>query len=614
MMDMFKTAAGYPLLMGAIRTGDGVNFTCAAGGGERRGLILYKKGTRKIIQTIEFKKSQEFGNVRSVLVKGLGPEDADYNFTADGGIIIDPYAQVINGHEEFGAVPGELTCSITSHQDYDWRDDEKPSIDFSDNVIYRLHVRGFTAGKGSGARHRGTFRGIVEKIPHLKELGVNMVELMPAYDFYEVAPACGDEDKFVQVINDRLNFWGYTRANYFSPKVSFSSAAAGEGAVTEFKDMVRALHREGIEVSMEFYFPGETSTTFIIDCLRNWVISYHIDCVHINPGDGVMDAIKRDAILSETKILSYGPGNNDGLFLSDGSKRYGIFNDDFMIDMRKFLKGDENMASAMAYRIRRNPENGAVINYAANHQTFTVLDSVSYERRHNEANGEGNADGSEFNFSWNCGTEGPTRKKKITDLRKKQVKNALAFVILSQGTPMIFSGDEMANSNSGNNNPYCQDNDLSHVNWGRGALKKEIFEFTKLLLCFRREHAVLHQKNEVRLMDYRSVGFPDASYHGHEAWVSDFDYVSRQFAVMYCGAYAGEESDVYIAYNMYWEEQRFALPNPGGAKKWRLAFSTDMSSEQIKQLHENGWKDDADDPRGKYCRVAARTIAVFVAR
>ena len=247
----------------------------------------------------------------------------------------------------------------------------------------------------------------------------------------------------------------------------------------------------------------------------------------------------------------------------------------------------------------------AIVNYVANHNTFTLYDSVSYDRKYNQPNGENNRDGAVYNYSWNCGAEGDTRKRKIMDLRKKQIKNALSLVFLSQGVPMLYAGDEMCNSQKGNNNPYCLDNEISWTNWNKTAMAKEIFEFTKNIIKFRKEHKVLHLKNETRQMDYKSYGLPDMSYHGTKAWYGDFSHFNRHFSTMYCGKYAmdetgSDEADMYIAYNMYWEEQSFGIPSARNKRKWKVAFSTshNQKSEEV----------------GRTFNVPGRSITVLIAK
>lgn len=595
-----KVTAGNPLVMGTTVVSDGINFSVAADSANKCSLILYSKGTNDIIEEIVYTEDMKFGNVYSMLVHGLSCLEADYNFLIDGRIVTDPYAAILNNRDKWGEKHDNVTCSIIYHSAYDWKGDRHPDIDFSDTIIYRMHVRGFTMGNGSGTRHKGTFRGIVDKIPYLKKLGITMVELMPAYDFNEISTEEDENIKYMHIIDGRINYWGYTDANYFAPKTAFSSGAGS--ADVEFKDMVRELHKNGIEFSMEFYFTSDRTPGFILDCLRYWALNYHIDGIHVNCGRGVMEMIERDPALAGVKLFNYEfNGDKDYYNATVGSRRLGIFNDGFMIAARKFLKGDEDMVSSMMCRVKLNPPYAKVVNYMANHNTFTLMDMVSFDRKHNEANGEGGGDGADYNYSWNCGVEGATKRKKVTELRKRQVKNALALVLLSQGVPMIFAGDERGNSNRGNNNPYCQDNEISWTSWSNNSLSKELFEYTRYLIELRKQHKILHMQDELRAMDYKSFGYPDISYHGTEAWYSDFNHVDRQFAVMYCGKYANEKCDIYIAYNMHWEEKKFGIPNPPENKKWEQILFTHASKTQHPEIKSD-----------KYCIVPGRSIVVLI--
>jgi glycogen operon protein len=428
----------------------------------------------------------------------------------------------------------------------------------------------------------------VDKIPYLKELGITMIELMPAYEFNEkkTEVATSMRGQF-SIENPKLNYWGYTDGYTFAPKASYSFSNKIGGEVEEFKYMVRELHKNGIEVSMEFFFSQGTNPKEIIDCLHYWVMEYHIDGIHVNCEEAVMRMIQTDNLLCTTKIFTYSFSADTDFYNNRADVRnLANFNDDFMIATRKFIKGDEDMINTIAYKVKANPPGVAVVNYVANHNTFTLYDSVSYDRKYNELNGENNKDGAVYNYSWNCGAEGDTRKRKVMDLRKKQIKNALCLVLLSQGVPMIYAGDEMCNSQKGNNNPYCLDNEISWMNWNVTAIAKEILEFTKSLIKFRKENRVLHMHDETRQMDYKGYGLPDMSYHGTKAWCADFSHFNRHFSVMYCGKYAlddGNESDIYIAYNMYWEKQKFGVPSSRGKKKWSVAFSTspEQSTEDI---------------------------------
>lgn len=605
LLENIKVYRGNPLLMGVTVIGDEVNFAITAKYGSNCQVVLYEKGKDEEVARIPFENAQVIGNVYAMSVSGLDYSKYYYNFSVDGEIVTDEYAKALSGKKNWGKACDNLK-GIIINDDYDWQHDAPLNIPFDETILYRMHVRGFTKHATSKVKHKGTYLGIVEKIPYLKELGINMIELMPAYEFNEIKKENATSMKGQFAIESPvLNYWGYTDGYAFAPKASFAWTNTPGGEVEEFKYLVRELHKNGIEISMEFFFPQGTNPKLILDCLHYWVMEYHIDGIHANCEEAVMRMVETDNLLCATKIFTYSFSNNTDFYSRKSEIRnIANFNDDFMVCARRFIKGDEDMLNTMAYKIKANPPGVAVVNYVANHNTFTLYDTVSYDRKYNEANGENNRDGAVYNYSWNCGAEGDTRKRKIMDLRKRQIKNALCLVFLSQGVPMLYAGDEMCNSQKGNNNPYCLDNEISWTNWNTNAMAKEILEFTKNIIAFRKKHKVLHLSQETRQMDYKSYGLPDMSYHGTKAWYADFSHFNRHFSVMYCGKYAlldkaGEEQDIYIAYNMYWENQEFGVPSARNKKKWHLEFST------------YGNKKDCDIDR--MYEAPGRSISVLVA-
>lgn len=605
LLENIKVYRGNPLLMGVTVIGDEVNFAITAKYGSNCQVVLYEKGKDEEVARIPFENAQVIGNVYAMSVSGLDYSKYYYNFSVDGEIVTDEYAKALSGKKNWGKACDNLK-GIIINDDYDWQQDAPLNIPFDETILYRMHVRGFTKHATSKVKHKGTYLGIVEKIPYLKELGINMIELMPAYEFNEIKKENATSMKGQFAIESPvLNYWGYTDGYAFAPKASFAWTNTPGGEVEEFKYLVRELHKNGIEISMEFFFTQGTNPKLILDCLHYWVMEYHIDGIHANCEEAVMRMVETDNLLCTTKIFTYSFSNNTDFYGRKSEIRnIANFNDDFMVCARRFIKGDEDMLNTMAYKIKANPPGVAVVNYVANHNTFTLYDTVSYDRKYNEANGENNRDGAVYNYSWNCGAEGDTRKRKIMDLRKRQIKNALCLVFLSQGVPMLYAGDEMCNSQKGNNNPYCLDNEISWTNWNTNAMAKEILEFTKNIIAFRKKHKVLHLSQETRQMDYKSYGLPDMSYHGSKAWYADFSHFNRHFSVMYCGKYAlldkaGEEQDIYIAYNMYWENQEFGVPSVRNKKKWHLEFSTD------------GNKKDCDIDR--MYEAPGRSISVLVA-
>ena len=522
---------------------------------------------------------------------------------------MDPYAKVLIGTGKFGEEHPEgheVRCAMIAGN-YDWEDDRKPQIAYEDAVMYSFHVRGFTKQRYSGVRHKGTFLGITEKAEYFKELGINQIKLMPAYEFTEMESVkTHARYRKKEELPKRLNYWGYTKAFHFAPKRAY---AATKDPVREFKDMVKTMHRLGIEVLMEFYFPEGCNPRYITECLQYWVQEYHVDGFHVRGVQGICNLMATDPLFADTKLLNiyfpveeiYGKKN------LPKKRMVAECNDGFMIDVRRFLKGDEESLKAFAERMRRNPKGSGLINYIASHDGFTLCDLVSYEERHNEDNGEQNRDGRVQNYSWNCGEEGKSRKKKILELRNRQMKNAWCMLLLSAGTPMILAGDEFCNSQLGNNNPYCLDNEISWLDWkGYKSGNSEMFRFVKDLIAFRKKHKILHMGQELSMTDSLSCGFPGISYHSSSAWYGELDGQNRKIGVMYCGKYADEDELIYIAYNMHWMEHTFALPALPGGYRWNVALDT---SEGI--LEEDKWR---LLPDSRQVQVSSRTVIVLIGR
>ena len=399
------------------------------------------------------------------------------------------------------------------------------------------YVRGFTKHSSSKVVHKGTFQGVVEKLDYLKELGVNQIQCMPVYEFEE----CG---------KTKVNYWGYGKGFYFAPKKAYAS---GKSAVLELKDMVRACHSQGIEVVLEMPFVPGISANYVTECLRFYMLEYHVDGFVLNPYNVPWEQLIEDPFLKDIKLMQ----KDDG----------------FQNVMRRFLKGDENMVNDVIWALKnRSSENGKC-NYITTQTGFTLWDLVSYDCKHNEENGEKNLDGPDYNYSWNCGAEGPSRKRTVVNLRKNQVKNALELLLTAQGTPCLLAGDEFCNSQRGNNNAYCQDNETGWVNWTQ--LKKDdwLFQYIKKLIGLRKEHRCLHQSTALSGMDTTRCGIPDVSYHGENAWQVKAEVSSRQLGVLYSGTKEGE-LPCFTAYNMHWLPHHFAIPTIGKNVEWYLVMTT----------------------------------------
>ena len=595
--------------MGAVPVKDGIVFSMERKNNEEASLLLYKKGSKEVMQEIPFPATNTIGDIVCVKAEKIASARYEYNFCIDGKVTLDPYAKVLIGTGKFGEEHPEgheVRCAMIAGN-YDWEDDRKPQIAYEDAVMYSFHVRGFTKQRYSGVRHKGTFLGITEKAEYFKELGINQIKLMPAYEFIEMESVkTHARYRKEEELPKRLNYWGYTKAFHFAPKRAY---AATKDPVREFKDMVKTMHRLGIEVLMEFYFPEGCSPRYITECLQYWVQEYHVDGFHVRGVQGICNLMATDPLFADTKLLNiyfpveeiYGKKN------LPKKRMVAECNDGFMIDVRRFLKGDEESLKAFAERMRRNPKGSGLINYIASHDGFTLCDLVSYEERHNEDNGEQNRDGRVQNYSWNCGEEGKSRKKKILELRNRQMKNAWCMLLLSAGTPMILAGDEFCNSQLGNNNPYCLDNEISWLDWkGYKSGNSEMFRFVKDLIAFRKKHKILHMGQELSMTDSLSCGFPEISYHSSSAWYGELDGQNRKIGVMYCGKYADEDELIYIAYNMHWMEHTFALPALPGGYRWNVALDT---GEGI--LEEDKWR---LLPDSRQVQVSSRTVTVLIGR
>lgn len=525
-------------------------------------LNLYENPADKPVLCVDIDENFKEGDVFTYELKGKKLLGLYYDYTVEGNNECDMCATRVASVE---CIDGTVRYfGIIGNDNFKWEDDRAPKIPINDLIIYKLHVKGFTKNRFSGVNKKGYFAGIVGKLDYIKELGVNAVELMPAYEFVNSAQT--------------ENYWGYDSGFYYAPKRSYCSSN-GLDYINEFKMMVRELHKSGIEVFMEFYFPKYISAYMIIDCLRFWHREYHVDGAHVICDERVTKALADDAFLRSMKIMTT-------RWDSDCAPNNLIeYNDGFQEVARHMLKGDENYLQAFMYAMRKNPPNAYSVNYVASNNGFTLADVYSYDRKHNEANGENNRDGVDYNISWNCGVEGPTKKKKVLELRQKLMRNAFAMVMMAQGIPLIYAGDEFGNSQNGNNNAYCQDNEIGWVDWRMKARNSEYYGFVKELIKIRKQHAALHKPEEPILSDYRYLGIPDVSYHGEKAWYPQMEHYIRYGGIMTCGAYNGDDSNVYVAYNMHWEDHTVALPSVNG-RKWTLAISTDSSVETINECEK----------------------------
>ena len=575
------TGCGYP--MGTKFVHDGVMFTTCIPFKHSLRLIIYNtKGD--VVDHINMTDHMISSGVYSCIRKGHWQDDWSYCYEADGVRVVDPFMKNSTAKRRFGDDSIPFDNGRLYVRDFDWEKDSMPNIPFNEVVAYQLHVRGFTAHSSSGVKNKGKFAGVTEKIPYLISLGINQIILMPCYEFDEIIrPLKNGSMENIDYRMDlseeapkKINFWGFTNGCYFMPKGSFSN---GE-PVNEFKSLIKAAHLAGIEVIMRFYFPDSANKAFIPEILKFWACEYHVDGFFLMGSDIPIDMIAADMYLRDRKIYNNFFDKDSLTCRKYGYNRNMAFvNADFMNVCRKFLKSDENQIADFLYRQRLNPSDVHTVNYITDHYGFTLNDLVTYDYKHNEANNEDNCDGENFNYSWNCGVEGRSAKRSVVRLRTKQIKNALVFLLLAQGVPMLNAGDEYLNTQNGNNNPYCQDNETGWTLWRHNKQSEEIYAFLKMLILLRRSHPILHPDHEFRIMDYAACNFPDLSYHQDQAWSPRFDNHLRHIGVMICGKYARkdrltEDDFFYIAYNMHWEDHTFALPKLPKGLKWDICFLT----------------------------------------
>jgi len=550
---------------------NGILHICLEAEGDNSVLNIFDVN-KNPVKSIEFKELNRLGRLYFGDFTVGKTKTLLYTISKDDKRLNDLYMRDYEGDCEFGfPVEAEKVFYKVKDDTYEWEQDTCPNISYSDSIFYLMHVRGFTMHSSSKVKGKGTFRGVAEKADYLKDLGVTGIEMMPVCSLkatdlkpstYGVAPSKTAK---------KLNYWGYQECFYYclNKNLSYSKDSS-----KEFKDMVKELHSKGLEVILQFYFPNEVKRIEIIDILTFWKQEYHVDGFHLK-GDNIPKImIAEDSALKDCKIIY---DFLDDYELGDLIKenRFASYTEDYMYDMRRFLKGDEGLTEICLRYMRGGQNKAANIRYFTNYSGFTLKDLVSYERKHNEDNGENNLDGNDYNLSWNCGAEGETRKTAITNLRTQQIKNALTLLFTTNAAPLIYMGDEFGNSQKGNNNPYCQDNEITRLNWNDSKKNQAIYDFAKKIISIRREYKCLHPNDGYRMMDTISCGYPDLSYHGEEAWKPDLYSYNRHVGLLYCRDYEGKKNSyLYLAINMHWEEHSFALPNMPKGLKWKEVIST----------------------------------------
>lgn len=644
----FQIRPGFFREFGAVAIPGGVNFTIHTHGATSCELLLFHRKAEEPYAVIPFPESYKIGFCYSMIVFDLDIEEFEYAYRLDGPydekkglrfdknkILLDPYARAVTGQSQWGHVNnaqhGYRARVVQSN--FDWGDQRHHSIPMEDLIIYELHVRGFTMDESSGVKHHGTFEGLREKIPYLKELGVNAVELMPIFEF--------DEMRDVRLIdeNELIDFWGYNPVSFFAPNTSYCSSMEYNHEGLELKTLIKDLHDNGIEVILDvvfnhtaegnefgpcFSFKGFDNNIYymltpdghyynfsgcgntlncnhpvvrdmILECLRYWVIEYRVDGFRFDLAsilgrndDGtplsqppLLRSLAFDSILGNVKLIAEA-WDAGGLY-QVGSfpswKRWAEWNGRYRDDMRRFLKGDDFLAQTAAARITGSPDlydpayrgGNASINFLTCHDGFTLYDLYSYNQKHNEANGWGNTDGADDNNSWNCGVEGETDDPAILALRKRLMKNACAVLLCSRGTPMFLSGDEFADTRYGNNNPYCQDNLISWLDWSLLKKNKDLFDFFQYMIRFRKDHPVIRKDLEPSYL-----GVPAMSTHGLTPDETNFSGDSHVVCVRFAGYDEATQKEdlVYLAVNSGWFPVTLTLPELPEHYKWKVAVNT----------------------------------------
>ncbi len=644
---------GRPLPFGATAVSGGANFSVFTGRGEAVTLVLYRRGAREPLAELPFPEEFRIGGVWAMTVFDLDYDDIEYGFRVAGPqpaaagdrfdesvVIADPYAKAMSGREVWGVDPDwdrpYQYRSRLVYDDFDWEGDQPLRLPSEDLVIYEAHVRGFTADPSSGVTHPGTYAGLLEKIPYLRELGVNAIELMPVFEFDEFENHRINEDG-----EPLYNYWGYSTVGFFAPKAGFAATGRLGLQCDEFRNLVKQMHRAGIEVILDVVFNhtaegnergptisfrGLDNSTFymltpegyyynfsgtgntlncnnpvvremVLDCLRYWAAEYHIDGFRFDLAavlgrgpDGapmanppLLEGLAHDPLLRDCLLVAEA-WDAGGLYQVGSFPHYfrwSEWNGRYRDTVRGFLKGDPGTVGDLATRLMGSPDlysaRGAhsSINFISCHDGFTLADLFAYNDKHNQANGEQNRDGGNDNQSWNSGVEGGTSDPAIIGLRGRQARNALTVLMLSQGIPMLLAGDEFGRSQRGNNNGYCHDSPLTWVDWSLREENADLVRFTSQLIAFRAAHPLLRSPRHPVGTVGAPAGVPTVSWHGTQVGQPDFGPGSRVLACSRALTDENGETDVvYLAANAHWDPHELALPPLPDAYRWHRFVDT----------------------------------------
>ncbi|MCR4831777.1 MAG: hypothetical protein K5883_10040 [Pseudobutyrivibrio sp.] len=548
---------------------------------DKASIILFDKKSKKLLSEIEFTEEYAIGRTYSIQVSDIDIDNTCYLIKEDNVSYIDPYATAIVGRDEWGDVKERETkkfrvYSGISHIEKNWKD-TPITIEPSDMIMYKVHMRGFTAGMGLSPSKIGNYKGLLSKLSYIKSLGVTSVEIMPVYDFEELflekKMNISPKGKISEVVEytGKNNYWGFGTAEYFAPKASFFGGAYS--AADGLRDMVSTLHKNGLEIIMEMAFSADTSDEIMLDCLKYYVKYFHIDGFHIVGCNAPIERIAKEPYLSSTKIFyEYIP--EEILCSEKGKKHLFVYNDSFMNVTRQIENHMNGSMVQFANHMRR--QNGAYgfVNFMANVNGFSLWDSYSYGEKHNLDNGEDNRDGTNNNYSFNYGIEGKTNNRAINANRFREMRNAFTALMLAQSVPLFVAADEAACTHLGNNNPYCQDNKVGYTVFSKTKSKDSLTKFVKQLAEFRKNHKCFRIETPFLMNDYRHLGLPDMSFHGTEPWMMSIGEEQKALGVLYNGAYVKENEEVFVCYNFHYDSVDMALPLLSPGKRWRLCFNT----------------------------------------
>ncbi len=580
-----KTRAGDFSEYGTKPTEDGMMFTFSAREGGACAILLYHISDGRLAERIEMPPEYAIGDMYSVVLIGKNWQRFVYLYEENGKTFTDPYASWIHGRsrwaDESRLEEGYRVYGGIWQKPYEWQHPQ-PRLLPQELLLYKLHMRGFSMHHGLPSGKRGNYKGILEKLASLKELGVTAIEFQPIYDFeevrYEKRQVVSARGKITEEIFplDKINYWGYGDAFYLAPKASYFG---GRDVTAHCREMIDGIHGMGMEIVMEISFAEGLSDDYMTDVLWRWRRDYRVDGFHIVGCNAPIGRIAAHRGLSDCKIF-YENIPQEILEREKERKHLFLYNDYFMHVTRQIQNHMQGSMVQFTNYLRRQNDHFGFVNYIANTDGFTLLDSYSYGEKHNEANGEDNKDGKNVNYSYNYGVEGPTKNRQTSQMRLQQIRNGLCCVFFAQAVPLLRGGDEVLNSQGGNNNPYCQDNATGWVSYGRHLKNKvALREFVKNLIAFRRAHPVLAMDQAVRMTDYKHIGIPDISYHGSEPWLMGIGEEQKAVGILYAGDYAkktGEHKaeNVYIAYNFHYQDVELALPAVSGHRRWQFVMNT----------------------------------------